>query len=143
MRRGVDGAVIGETIIFELRDRVARSLQGQPSVMTDDHASLWHDYRDHVAHGTSIVEKLLFDFIEAKIETELTHLPTGITKALWLNTEPGWDAIFTAGWNYRNGETSEAELGDPPHDQMIQDLTRLILRELAKRAEEEDMQAPQ
>lgn len=86
------------------------------------------------------------DFIEGQIQSELDHLPKGILTALWWNTENGCDALFDAEWNFSNRDAIEPGLGNPPQDQIIEDLTNLILQELAEmaeRAEREDMEEDQ
>ena len=63
--------------------------------------------------------------------------------ALWWNTENGGDALFEAEWDFRNRDAIKPDLGTPPQDQIIEDLTNLILEELAKLAEREDMEEAQ
>jgi hypothetical protein len=50
--------------------------------MTDDHASLWVDYQNHLTEGWSLVESWLMRHIESLIQIELERLPRAIQKAL-------------------------------------------------------------
>jgi len=50
--------------------------------MTDDHASLWVDYQNHLTEGWSLVESMLMRHIESLIQIELERLPRAIQKAL-------------------------------------------------------------
>lgn len=132
--------MIGESIIIEIRNRVAEALKQRPSAMTDDHPSLWKDYQVHLVDGSSIMAGFLMDFIGGQIQSELDRLPEGILTVLWWNTENGRNALSDAEWNFRNRDAIEPHVGNPPQDQIIEDLTKLILQELADMAEKEDME---
>jgi len=58
------------------------ALKKRDSVMTDDHASLWVDYQNHLTEGWSLVESMLMRHIESLIQIELERLPRAIQKAL-------------------------------------------------------------
>jgi hypothetical protein len=129
--------VSSDDIIKLICERVAEALKKRNSVMTDDHASLWVDYQNHLTEGWSLVESLLMEHIESLIQLELEKLPRPVQKALWWDTEQGSDAMSDATWCYEQSEPFDADLGNPADDEMLQALTDLILGQLSSKAEQE------
>ncbi len=127
-----------DDIIKLICERVAEALKKRQSVMTDDHASLWVDYQNHVTEGWSLVESMLMDYIESLIQIEIEQLPRSIQKALWWNTERGRDAIFDATWGYEQSEPFDPSLGNPAEDDMLEALTALVLERLSNKAQQEE-----
>lgn len=128
-------------IIKLICERVADTLKKRESVMTDDHASLWVDYQNHLTEGWSLVESNLMFYIESLIQIELERLPRSIQKALWWNTEQGSDAIFDAAWCYEQSEPFDPGLGNPAEDDMLEALTALVLERLSNKAEQEELES--
>ncbi len=128
-------------IIKLICERVAEALKNREPVMTDDNASLWVDYQDHLTKGWSLVESNLMFHIESLIQIELERLPRSIQKALWWNTEQGSDAIFDAEWCYEQSEPFDPGLGNPAEDDMLEALTALVLERLSNKAEQEELES--
>lgn len=127
-----------DEIIKLICERVADALKKRESVMTDDHASLWVDYQNHLTKGWSLVESMLMDHIESLIRIELEKLPRSIQKALWWTTKQGSDAMFDATWCYEQDEPFDPSLGNPADDDMLEALTALVLERLSNKAEQEE-----
>ena len=130
-----------DDIIKLICERVAESLKKRESVMTEAHASLWVDYQDHLTKGSSLVDKMLMDYIESLIQIEIEQLPRSIQEALWWDTEQGSDAIFDATWCYEHSEPFDPFLGNPSEEEMLQALTALVLEQLANKAEQEEIES--
>ena len=130
-----------DDIIKLICERVADTLKKRESVMTDDHASLWVDYQNHLTKGWSLVESMLMDYIESLIQIEIEQLPHSIQKALWWNTEQGRDAMFDTTWCYEQSEPFDPSLGNPAEDGMLEALTALVLERLSNKAQQEELEA--
>src|SRR5262245_50664906 len=91
--------------------------------------------------GWSLVESMLMDHIESLIRMELEKLPRSIQKALWWNTEQGSDAMFDATSCYEQDEPLDPALGKPADNGRLEALTRLVLRQLSSKAEQEALES--
>src|ERR1051326_1304226 len=100
----------GEDIFKEIRDRVVLALKKYPTAMNDEHCDLWGDYKDHVINGTSLIEKMLMDYVEAQISLELEKLPKRILNALWWETEHGSGALIDAEFAFCNNEEIDSDV---------------------------------
>src|ERR1051326_1223722 len=127
----------GEDIFKEIRDRVVLALKKYPTAMNDEHRDLWGDYKDHVINGTSIIEKMLMDYVEGQIQLELGKLPKPVVRALWWQTEQGSEALIDAEYAFRNNEECDDELINPTWDNVIDHLVQTIRQDLDALAEDE------
>jgi hypothetical protein len=127
-------------LIQVISDRVAETLKRGRAGMTDDHASLWADYQAHVLNGASVGESMLLHHVESLIQIELDKVPPPIRSRLWWDTEKGVDAMFEAKWSYEHNEPFARNLGNRADDEIVEDLTGLVLAHLAKRAEREELE---
>jgi hypothetical protein len=132
---------VSSDIIKLICERVAEALKKRASCMSDDNASLWVDYQDHVIHGWSVVESMLMFHIESLIRLELEKLPRPVQKALWWKTEKGSDAMFDATWGYEQDEPFDPDLGNPAEDEMFEALTTFVLGPLSRKAEQEALES--
>lgn len=130
-----------DDIIKLICDRVAEALKKRESAMTDDHASLWVDYQNHLTEGWSLLESMLMDHIKSLIRIELDRLPRAIQLALWWNTDQGSDAMVDATWCYEQNEPFDPDLGNPAEDDMFEAVTALVLEWLSNKAEQEESES--
>lgn len=129
-----------ENITQNIIDDVVRELSELDSVMTDDNETVWGDFIDHAIYGHSLIEEMLFRYVDACIFNRIEKMPSEDLENLWWDTDLGQDLHFEMEWARAHHPEKLKEIGVPILNEMRDDLVSYFRNKLFLRAEQEWME---
>jgi len=131
--------MVDENITQNIIDDVVRELSELDSVMTDDNESVCGDFINHAIYGYSLVEDMLFSYVDACIFNRIEKLPSEDLENLLWNTNPGQDLHFELEWAREHHPEQLKEIGVPVLSEIRDDIVSCFRNKLFLRAEKELM----